>query len=113
MPEVDLLSVATYLALINGGTFATFAWDKYCALSGRWRVMESTLLGMVAAGGTIGAICAQHWLRHKTRKEPFRTRLFLIAGAQVLALGALSIPEVRETAFLPLDQHVSASVRAP
>jgi uncharacterized membrane protein YsdA (DUF1294 family) len=37
-------------------------------------------------GGTSGAIAGQQVLRHKTRKEPFRTKLWLIAGAQAILL---------------------------
>jgi uncharacterized membrane protein YsdA (DUF1294 family) len=36
---------------------------------------------MALIGGALGAVAAQQMLRHKTRKEPFRTRLWLIAAA--------------------------------
>jgi uncharacterized membrane protein YsdA (DUF1294 family) len=51
---------------------------------------------LAAIGGTIGAFVAAQRLRHKTYKEPFRTNLRVIALVQVLALAALSIPEVRD-----------------
>jgi uncharacterized membrane protein YsdA (DUF1294 family) len=73
-----------------------FAWDKHCARNGMWRVPERTLLGMAFIGGTIGAVAAQHGLRHKTRKEPFRTQLYLIAGLQVVALSAAAFPAVQD-----------------
>ncbi|MBD2749618.1 DUF1294 domain-containing protein [Microvirga sp. BT688] len=73
-----------------------FAWDKHCARNGMWRVPERTLLGMAFIGGTIGAVAAQHGLRHKTRKEPFRTQLYLIAGLQVVSLGAVAFPTVQD-----------------
>jgi uncharacterized membrane protein YsdA (DUF1294 family) len=75
---------------------AAFAWDKHCARKGMWRVPERTLLGLAAFGGTVGAVAAQHGLRHKTRKEPFRTRLYVIVGVQILALGAISFPVVQD-----------------
>lgn len=75
---------------------AAFAWDKHCARNGMWRVPERTLLGMALIGGTLGAVAAQHGIRHKTRKEPFRTKLYLIAGLQVVALGTLAFPSVQD-----------------
>ena len=86
--------VGIYLCLINLATLGAFAWDKHCARNGMWRVPERTLLSMAFFGGTIGAVVAQHSLRHKTRKEPFRTHLHMIAGLQVVALGAFAFPAV-------------------
>ena len=96
---------ALYLCLINLVTMAAFAWDKHCARNGMWRVPERTLLGMALIGGTIGAVAAQHGLRHKTRKEPFRTQLYLIAGLQVVALGTLAFPSVQD-AMLAIVQSI-------
>jgi uncharacterized membrane protein YsdA (DUF1294 family) len=95
MPFAPYL-VGLYLCLINLATLAAFAWDKHCARNGMWRVPERTLLGLAVFGGTFGAVIAQHGLRHKTRKEPFRTRLYVIVGVQILALGALSFPAVQD-----------------
>ena len=46
-------------------------------------------------GGAPGAWAAQQLLRHKTRKEPFRSRLWLIAGLQMLLLGAALVYRFR------------------
>ena len=43
---------------------------------------------MTALGGWIGALCGQHLLRHKTRQEPFRTLLYAIIAAELVALAA-------------------------
>lgn len=48
------------------------------------------MLAVAAIGGTPGAIAGQRLLRHKTRKEPFRTRLLWIAGAQLVLVGVLA-----------------------
>jgi uncharacterized membrane protein YsdA (DUF1294 family) len=77
---------AAYLVLINFAAFVAFASDKRRAIRGQSRIRESTLLNLAVFGGTSGALAAQQLLRHKTRKEPFRTRLWLIAGAQALIL---------------------------
>jgi uncharacterized membrane protein YsdA (DUF1294 family) len=89
------LAIAGYVALVNAVTFLTFAWDKYCAENGMWRVPERTLLTLAFVGGTPGAMAGQRLLRHKTRKDPFRSQLLLIAVVQVVALMALSLPPVR------------------
>lgn len=96
-----LSSLILYLAGINLVTFAMFAWDKYTAINGQWRIPEKTLLMLALVGGTPGAIAAQQRLRHKTRKQPFRAQLILIAGLHVLLLAVLAIPFTRQ---LLLDQ---------
>jgi uncharacterized membrane protein YsdA (DUF1294 family) len=75
--------------------FAAFAWDKHRARKGMWRISENTLLLLALIGGSLGAFAGQRILRHKTRKEPFRTKLLVIAGLQVVALVALAFPEAR------------------
>lgn len=83
--------VAVYLAVINTAAFAAFALDKRAAERGGRRVPERRLLMLAAVGGSPGALVARQALRHKTRKEPFRTVLWAIAGVQsgVLAAGYL------------------------
>lgn len=70
---------------INAWTFAIFAQDKRAAERGDRRVPESTLLGLCLIGGTPGAFAARALYRHKTRKQPFTTWLWMIAGAQFAA----------------------------
>ena len=91
-----LSSLILYLAGINLVTFAMFAWDKYSAIKGQWRIPEKTLLMLALVGGTPGAIIAQQRLRHKTRKQPFRAQLILIAGLHVVLVVALAIPFTRK-----------------
>ena len=75
--------VVAYLAAINLLAFFLFRQDKRAAIAGARRIPERTLLGLAAIGGGLGAVAAQQMLRHKTRKEPFRTLLYLIVAAQV------------------------------
>lgn len=90
MPAGDTLLIGgLYLVAINLFAALCFAWDKYCAMRDMWRVPERTLLSLAAAGGSIGAITASQWLRHKTYKEPFRTNLRMILAVQVVAVVAL------------------------
>ncbi len=73
--------------LVNVVTFCVFWWDKEAARDGHWRVSEARLLQFAFIGGSLGAFAAQRLLRHKTRKEPFRTQLMAI-----LILHAALIP---------------------
>jgi len=77
---------ALYVVAINAATFAAFALDKRAAGRRARRVPERRLLMLAALGGSPAALVAQQALRHKTRKEPFRTRLWAIVGVQVAAL---------------------------
>ncbi|KGM32378.1 DUF1294 domain-containing protein [Inquilinus limosus] len=83
-------ALALYLLAASVAAFALFAWDKGCAVAGRRRIPERTLLTVAAIGGMPGAIAGQRLLRHKTRKEPFRTRLLWIAGAQLALVAVLA-----------------------
>ncbi|WP_293682151.1 DUF1294 domain-containing protein [uncultured Phenylobacterium sp.] len=75
-----------YLLAINAAAIGAFAWDKRAAEKRTWRVPERRLLALAAFGGSPGALVAQQLLRHKTRKEPFRTALWLVAGVHAVAL---------------------------
>ena len=82
--DLYLVGPAAYLLVINCATFAMFASDKRRAVLGLRRIRESDLLGWVMFGGSIGALVAQQTLRHKTRKEPFRSRLIALVAVQIL-----------------------------
>lgn len=70
MSEIDTALVL--LAVANAIAFLGFLLDKRRAQDGGWRVAERTRLSLALIGG-LGAWMGQHILRHKTRKEPFRT----------------------------------------
>ena len=76
--------------LVNVVVYCVYWWDKQAAIEGAWRVRESTLLWLAIAGGSLGALTAQQVLRHKTRKEPFRSILMTI-GALHVGLGIVWI----------------------
>ena len=78
---------------LNAITFLYFWLDKRRAQNGGWRVRESDLLALSFFGGTPAAFYARHFLRHKTRKEPFSTQLQLILMVQAGILGGLVIYE--------------------
>lgn len=101
-----------YLAVINAAAYAAFALDKERARNNDWRISEATLLATALAGGSLGAKLAQRRLRHKTRKEPFRSVLNLICLAQAATLALLLFPSPRAMAVAVFDM-IAASFPAP
>jgi uncharacterized membrane protein YsdA (DUF1294 family) len=91
-------AILIYLAAINLATFLAFADDKRRSERGEWRIPERSLLTYAAAGGSLGAVLGQQILRHKTRKEPFRTHLRLVLATQTVLIGALGFAPVRAVA---------------
>ena len=78
--------------LVNAWTVLRFWQDKRRAMCGDRRIPEANLLGLALIGGTPGAFFARQIFRHKTRKQPFSTHLFLIAVMQVGIMLGLLLP---------------------
>lgn len=76
------------LALAELAAFGLFWFDKAQARNHGWRVRESTLLLATVFGG-FGVWLGQHLLRHKTRKEPFRTLLGVVIVAHLIGVAAV------------------------
>jgi uncharacterized membrane protein YsdA (DUF1294 family) len=85
-----VISGLGWVSIASLATFALFALDKWRARRGLWRVPEAQLLLFAACGGSPGAKLAQRMLRHKTRKEPFRSRLNAILLTQVMLVVLLA-----------------------
>lgn len=77
--------------VVNLVTIFRFWQDKLRAVAGERRIPESDLLGWALIGGSPGALLARKWFRHKTRKEPFSTQLFVIVALQLGVLLGLAI----------------------
>ena len=60
-----------YYALMSLVTLLLYAWDKRAAARGGRRVRERTLQAWTLAGGFVGALAGQGWLRHKSRHLAF------------------------------------------
>ena len=64
-------------------------WRIYCAPKLAARKARRPVLGL--AGGWPGAILGQQCFRHKTQKQPFRTRFFISVALNVAALAGLYV----------------------
>lgn len=78
-----LVAAFTWILLVNLWTILRFWQDKRRAIAGARRIPEADLLGLALIGGSPGAFAARRLFRHKTRKQPFSTWLWLIALAQL------------------------------
>lgn len=86
MTTLGIITLAALFLALNLFVFSIYFLDKQAARDGRRRISERTLLTLALVGGSLGAVAAQQILRHKTRKEPFRS---ILAGILVLH-GALA-----------------------
>lgn len=87
------LPLAMFYLLVSAVTFATYALDKSAAKRGARRTPENTLHLLSLAGGWPGALIAQRRLRHKSRKQPFRTLFWITMLLNCAALAWLSTPQ--------------------
>jgi uncharacterized membrane protein YsdA (DUF1294 family) len=70
-------------ALASLVAFATYAADKDRAQANGWRVSERALHALEAMGGWPGALVAQRYYRHKTRKVRFQVVFWIIVSAHL------------------------------
>ena len=82
MTILIMAAVTTALLFLNAWTMLRFWQDKRRACAGERRIPETDLLALATMGGSPGALLARHLFRHKTRKQPFSSRLLTIAAFQ-------------------------------
>ena len=71
---LTLHSTLMWFLLANLLTLIIYGADKMAARKAWRRVPEATLLVFGVVGGWPGAILGQQLFRHKTQKQPFKTR---------------------------------------
>ncbi len=59
--------IGYYLCAVNAAAFLMYGMDKQKAKRRKWRIPEATLLGIAAAGGSIGAWIGMKTFHHKTK----------------------------------------------
>ena len=75
-----------YLLIINFATLIAFGIDKINAVTHRSRIRIVTLLGLAFAGGSIGALLAMYFFRHKTKQDYFAVGVPLIIVMQIVVI---------------------------
>lgn len=75
--------VLLYLIIINAAGFLLMLADKLKAKRGAWRIPEKTLIGVAAAGGSVGTLIGMYLFRHKTRRIKFTLGIPLILIVQL------------------------------
>lgn len=81
-----LLTAYVVLSLV---AFGLYRADKRAAEHGGWRTRESTLHLVALLGGWPGALAGRRLFRHKTRKQPFVTVLWLTVLTNAAAVATL------------------------
>ena len=78
-------AAAVYLIVVNISAIAVYGWDKLSAKQGWQRVPEKILL-LLLLGGSLGAMAAMTFFRHKTRHLKFIYGVPMIFVLQIAAL---------------------------
>ncbi|WP_278183500.1 cold shock and DUF1294 domain-containing protein [Vibrio misgurnus] len=78
----ERLFIPAYI-LMSFFTYIMYAKDKNAAQNRKWRTPESTLHFLSLIGGWPGALCAQTQFCHKSKKQPFKTILWLTIFANI------------------------------
>ena len=81
--------IAYFLVGINILAFIVYGIDKWRAAHGRWRIPESTLLGLAVIGGSIGALIGMKVWHHKTKHKTFVFGLPAILLIQLIILSSI------------------------
>ena len=81
-----LVFAVYHLACINLATFIAYGADKKAAEKGEWRVPEVQLHALEFLGGWPGAIMAQKFFHHKTKKRSFRLMFWLMLVLEAAAV---------------------------
>lgn len=67
-------------------TLAVYRADKIAANADRWRTPESTLHWLALACGWPGALLAQRWYRHKSKKTAFQIMFWVTVALNISAM---------------------------
>ena len=80
------VGLTIYLLLVNAAAFLAFGEDKRRAKRREWRIPEATLMGLAAAGGSLGALAGMRFFHHKTRHRKFTAGVPALLMAQIALL---------------------------
>lgn len=80
-----MIYVVAWYLLLSIVAFTVYAIDKRKAIRGTWRVKERTLHLLELLGGWPGALAAQHYFHHKSRKTSFQILFWCIVVLHLVA----------------------------
>ena len=78
--------ILIYLVFANTVTFVVYGIDKQKAIRREWRIPEGTLMGLAALGGSLGALLAMKFYRHKTRHMKFTVGIPIMLVTHIFLL---------------------------
>lgn len=78
--------ILIYLLIINVIAFISMYIDKQRAIKHKWRIQESTLIGLAILGGSIGSYLGMKNFRHKTKHLKFTLGIPFIIFCQIALL---------------------------
>lgn len=81
MTDMDQ-ALTVYILAVSLLTWILFGLDKWKAIHGKWRIRESTLLGLSLIGGAAGGLAGMYLFQHKIRKMRFRIGIPLMLLVQ-------------------------------
>jgi uncharacterized membrane protein YsdA (DUF1294 family) len=81
--QLQLDGLVAWLLAVNLVTVLAYGYDKWVAGSKLTRVPELVLLALALAGGTPGALLGMRAFHHKTAKESFRLKFWLVVLVQL------------------------------
>lgn len=108
MQDTQIIYAVTILFVtVNLVTFIIYGVDKWLAWRGSRRIPESTLLGLAAIGGSIGAWAGMHAWHHKTLHKKFKygVPLIILLQAAVLFLASCKTKQEAEVLAPPIKGH--------
>lgn len=88
--QMILVIYICVLAFISFFTFFIYGIDKSKAKKGKNRIKESTLLGLSAFGGGLGALIGRLVFYHKTDKLYFSLTIYLSILVEVITVGVIA-----------------------
>ena len=86
MDQTLLHIVLIYFTVINVVTFFMYGIDKWKAKKAKWRIRETTLLGLAVLGGSVGAWLGMKVWHHKTQHKKFKYGVPAIIIIQLLII---------------------------
>lgn len=87
--QLGSIPLAMWILLLNLVTLILYGADKIKAEEGQYRVSNRILLGLAAAGGSIGAWTGMILFHHKTKKTAYRVGVPLMLVGHLLLLNIL------------------------